>query len=88
MVGQDRHAVSADLVGGVAVGGDAVRPEDDQAARILGLRSVPLMIRHDGRVQTGAVNNLAGWLAGKDDQADQALGAVKDKTKESKEAAQ
>ncbi len=30
MVGQDRHAVSADLVGGVAVGGDAVRPQDDQ----------------------------------------------------------
>lgn len=58
------------------------------AARILGLRSVPFMIRHDGKVQTGAVKDLAGWLAGKDDQADQALGAVKDKTKESKEAAQ
>lgn len=33
------------------------------AARILGLRSVPYMIRHDGRVQTGEIKNLAGWLA-------------------------
>jgi thiol:disulfide interchange protein DsbC len=58
------------------------------AARILGLRSVPLLIRHDGQVQTGGLKDLAGWLAGKNDQADQALGAVKDKTKESKELAQ
>jgi len=34
------------------------------AARVLGLRSVPYLIRHDGQVQTGVVKDLAGWLAG------------------------
>lgn len=34
------------------------------AARILGLRSVPFLIRHDGKVNTGAIKDLAGWLSG------------------------
>jgi len=33
------------------------------AARILGIRSVPYLIRHDGQVKTGGVKNLAAWLA-------------------------
>lgn len=33
------------------------------AARILGIRSVPYLIRHDGQVGTGGVKNLAAWLA-------------------------
>jgi len=36
------------------------------AARILGIRSVPYLIRHDGRVGTGGIRNLAGWLAAAD----------------------
>lgn len=34
------------------------------AARVLGLRSVPYLIRHDGQVATGEIKDLAGWLAG------------------------
>jgi thiol:disulfide interchange protein DsbC len=54
------------------------------AARILGLQSVPLMFRHDGKVQSGELRDLAGWLEGKNDKADRALGALP--TKESPEA--
>ena len=54
------------------------------AARILGLRSVPFLIRHDGKVHTGAPKNLADWLAGKD----QAEVIGQTKTKEKKEAGQ
>ncbi|MFA5110217.1 MAG: DsbC family protein [Desulfobaccales bacterium] len=53
------------------------------AARILGLRSVPFMIRHDGKVQTGAVKDLAVWLAGNDPA--KVLGQVKTKEKEAQQ---
>lgn len=32
------------------------------AARVMGIRSVPYFIRHDGRVHSGEINDLAGWL--------------------------
>jgi thiol:disulfide interchange protein DsbC len=53
------------------------------AARVLGLRSVPFLIRHDGKVQTGAIKDLAGWLAGNDPA--KVLGQAKAKEKEVKQ---
>jgi thiol:disulfide interchange protein DsbC len=53
------------------------------AARVLGLRSVPFLIRHDGKVQTGAIQDLGGWLAGNDPA--KVLGQAKTKEKEVKQ---
>ena len=57
------------------------------AARILGLREVPYMIRHDGQVQAGELKDLAGWLAGNNDKAEQALGVKPEKRQPSKSTA-
>jgi thiol:disulfide interchange protein DsbC len=54
------------------------------AARILGLRGVPYLIRHDGQVQAGELRDLAGWLVGDNDKADRALGAKPEGQKSSK----
>jgi thiol:disulfide interchange protein DsbC len=47
------------------------------ATRILGLHSVPYLIRDDGKVETGELTDLAGWLAGKDDQPEKVPGTQK-----------
>jgi thiol:disulfide interchange protein DsbC len=51
------------------------------AARVLGLRSVPYLVRHDGKVHTGELKDLAGWLAGREEKLGQVLGAKKEATK-------